>query len=853
MLSFSTADEGVKKSIPNWGLDTNWANADNMKRGLSFMGWENVNMVRVPGMVDKPADTGLTADQKEHLQLCKDLASLVRPDAVWDLCAPGSDTVHAWYQTGAGTVSVDRWVQALKQSQEFYNHRIDIVEPFNEPDYATWGEGSRQNLRDIMAGLSLLPNFKDSVMGGGSTMSVDSAASWFDGTEGRAGYGTTHTLYGSIANYAAFIQHVRDAKAIPMHPEGHNVVEAILGAEYGLDGMIWWGTAELARGEFVKACKGQRLAYAEDRTNWTAAAVYRAPSGRVQAFLGASERVGGSTTYVLHCSDRDVYFDGQGPQRDYRVTIAKDQERVVNITWGAMSQPAVAGRRVLVNASSGLCLEIANAALTEGAALQQNAYTGGKHQLWDLSALSTGIIGDLSYYLLGNANSLIYADVPAWVHDDELVIRQYGYPANSVEHWYFEYMGEGCFRIRSRWTNKCLSLAKSGGPLGTSVVQRAPTGAVDQLWRVLSPEDLPKAAPLAIAAQPRSVVAAPGQTMCFSVSAAGTGRLTYQWLHDNETIAGATDAQLMLGAVKAADAGAYSVVVTDLTGSVTSTAATLSLRSTQDVGRLNNLSIRSTAGTGSQTLTTGFVVGGPSGRLSILARGIGPTLGLFGLTGVLEAPRVSLYDAAGLLQTVDAWGGDPSLSAAFAAVGAFGLEADSKDSAFLPTLPVGAYTIQLTGAGGATGVGLMELYDETPPAAYSADKSPRLVNASARSQVGTGSNVLIAGFAIGGSTARTVLIRAVGPALGDFGVTGLLAAPRLELVRDQVVLASNSGWEGSSQVSAAGNAVGAFPLLNPNSRDSALLITLPPGAYSAKVSGADGGTGVALVELYDLP
>jgi len=147
----------------------------------------------------------------------------------------------------------------------------------------------------------------------------------------------------------------------------------------------------------------------------------------------------------------------------------------------------------------------------------------------------------------------------------------------------------------------------------------------------------------------------------------------------------------------------------------------------------------------------------------------------------------------------------------------------------------------------------MELYDVTAPADFDGTRSPRLMNASARTLVGLNDQVLIAGFAIGGSTARTVLIRAVGPTLGDFGVSGTLSAPRLDLIRGSVTLASNAGWGGDEQLSAASKAVGAFELGNLASKDCALLVTLPPGTYSAKVSGANGGTGVALVEVYDLP
>jgi len=252
-VNFSTSDPGVRKAIPNWGLDTNWASLDNMRRGLDFMGINNVNVVRLPAMVDQPVDNGLTTDQKAHLQLCLEIANLARAATKWDLCAPGSDTVGSWYQTGAGTISVDRWVQGMKLAQQFYNRPFWMVEPFNEPDYARWGEGTPQNLYDVMGALQNASNFAGAAMAGASTMSTDRAAEWFDALNGRATVGTTHALYGTAANYIAFIQHVAAANATPVNPEGHNVVEAIIGAEHGLNTLIWWGTAELARGNRARA------------------------------------------------------------------------------------------------------------------------------------------------------------------------------------------------------------------------------------------------------------------------------------------------------------------------------------------------------------------------------------------------------------------------------------------------------------------------------------------------------------------------------------------------------------------------------------------------------------------------
>jgi hypothetical protein len=148
-----------------------------------------------------------------------------------------------------------------------------------------------------------------------------------------------------------------------------------------------------------------------------------------------------------------------------------------------------------------------------------------------------------------------------------------------------------------------------------------------------------------------------------------------------------------------------------------------------------------------------------------------------------------------------------------------------------------------------TGVVLAEVYD-----ADTGIPAAQIVNLSSRAFVGTGSNILIAGFVIAGSTSQTVLIRASGPALEAFGVSGTIPDPQLLLFdSNQNLVASDSGWGGSLQIAAAASAAGAFAWKVPSSDDSAVLITLPPGNYTAQVSGASGDTGVALVEIYALP
>jgi hypothetical protein len=344
-----------------------------------------------------------------------------------------------------------------------------------------------------------------------------------------------------------------------------------------------------------------------------------------------------------------------------------------------------------------------------------------------------------------------------------------------------------------------------------------------------------------------------------ALDAVATNSPAYQWmLNGNTAVPGATGPILLISDA-VSGAGTYTCIATNSSGSATSSAATVGLTSTADIGRLVNIASRATVGTGANILIAGFVVGGAgtTGPESLLIRGSGPALALppFGVPGTLADPQLQLYSGSTVIKSNTGWGGDPQIFAAAAAVGAFSWgSSPTKDSAILDTLQPGPYTAEVSGASGDTGVALVEVYDATPAGTYT-PTTTRIVNISSRAQVGTGSNILIAGFVIGGSTSKTVLIRGAGPvlALPPFKITGTLADPQLQLYSGSTVIESDTGWGGDPQIFAAAASVGAFPWGSSPTKDSAILVTLPPGAYTAELSGASGDTGVALVEVYEVP
>ena len=358
--------------------------------------------------------------------------------------------------------------------------------------------------------------------------------------------------------------------------------------------------------------------------------------------------------------------------------------------------------------------------------------------------------------------------------------------------------------------------------------------------------------------QPMSQTIVSGSTVAFNATA--TGATSFRWQRNGADISGATSGLLVISGATSANAGTYTAVATSSAGSTTSSSATLAFASASavDTGHLINLSVRTTSGTGDQVLATGFVIGGAntSGNKSVLIRISGPALQPFGVPGLMADPtmRVQPLGSTTVIAQNDNWGGNATIATTAASVGAFPwTDPNSKDSAVAISLAGGGYSALAIGANNTTGAVLTEVYDSTPVTSFTAT-TPRLINVSARAQVNTGDDVLFAGFVIGGSTSKTVLIRATGPALQPYGVSGTLVDPKLELyVLNGPKLYENDNWGGSSTLVSVADSVGAFSISDKASKDSVLVVTLPPGGYSAKVSGADGGTGVALVEVYDVP
>jgi hypothetical protein len=383
----------------------------------------------------------------------------------------------------------------------------------------------------------------------------------------------------------------------------------------------------------------------------------------------------------------------------------------------------------------------------------------------------------------------------------------------------------------------------------------------------------------AISSQPQSQTMAAGSTLALNVNTKGTVTINsafssglrpevaaaanYQWYLNGVAISEATAATLMISNLSSANAGSYTCLVSNSAGSTLSSAAIVTVTTTTNPGRLINLSVLTIAGR-SQVLTVGFVSGGSgtTGSQTLLIRADGPALATFGVSNFLAAPTLTVFSGQAVAASNDSWGtpanNQTAVTAADAVTGAFPLtNPASLDAALVTSLPIitSGYTAQINGNTTASGTVLAEIYDDTPTANYTLT-TPRLINISASNQI-MANGSMTAGFVVGGTTSKTVLIRATGPALAAFGVSGTMLDPQVALHTtisgQDSVLASNAGWGGNPQITAVDAEVGAFALTNPTSQDSAVLETLAPGAYTAVASSVNGTAGIALIEIYEVP
>jgi hypothetical protein len=246
--------------------------------------------------------------------------------------------------------------------------------------------------------------------------------------------------------------------------------------------------------------------------------------------------------------------------------------------------------------------------------------------------------------------------------------------------------------------------------------------------------------------------------------------------------------------------------------------------------------------TGEGVMIGGFIIQGTDSK-RVMIRGIGPSMSSVGVVGAVTDPVLRLFGSNGSTIAVN----DNWQETQRAEIEQTGLQPlDPRESAIVATLAPAAYTAAVVNADGSNGVGLVEIYD------LSSASNAKLANISTRGTVQTADNVMIGGFILGGTSINPakVVVRALGPTLGQVGISDPLNNPTLSLFDSNgQMVGSNDNWQDDANQAAQLQALNLSPQ---NPAESALAVTLPPGQYTAVVAGQNAGTGIGLIEVYSV-
>ena len=510
------ADADINEySIPQepikWGMDVAWDNEDNVRRGTNYIGKDVMATGRISfqpsDLVNEKGE--LSAAQQAALQTRLDHISLSGVRNVILNCDHEKLNKANYYG------KPEEWYKVIKASVLYAKSKgfnVITISPFNEPDYDGWGEGTMDHFKAIAKLITEDSDLAGIRISAGNTLNCDKALEWYNYMLPYATEGNTHQLAGSFKNYADFWQKVRNDGNYATADELHNVGEAFIGAHYGMQSGVWWGWDGAARGEYCRASfYGKEIGYAENRDAWTAATVYKRKDGRMDAFLGTSERQAAKSSYEFISTDRPVFFDGYGPTYSYSVEMPggtgyqkgqTNAERMVLIHSGedAPLDPIKNGTYVIMNMNAKLCLGTYNNNTTDKTSIALRKYTintitpniNDAYQ-WNLQMVPTTGQGDLGYFwLFWKKNPYMLMDVKNWstAAGASIINSQGGKGTN--EQWFVEYAGNDSWYIRSRHSGLYLEV-KNAGTTANSYIQQAEfTGKPEQKWRFMPVEAKPK-------------------------------------------------------------------------------------------------------------------------------------------------------------------------------------------------------------------------------------------------------------------------------------------------------------------------------------------------------------------------
>ena len=494
-----------------WGMDVAWDNEDNVRRGTNYIGKDVMATGRISfqpsDLVDENGN--LSVAQQNALQARLDHISLSGVRDVILNCDHEKLNKDNYYG------KPEEWYRVIKASVLYAKNKgfnVITISPFNEPDYDGWGEGTKDHFKAIAKLISEDPALAGIRISAGNTLNCDKALEWYNYMLPYATEGNTHQLAGSFKNYADFWQKVRNDGNYATADELHNVGEAFIGAHYGMQSGVWWGWDGAARGEYCRASfYGKEISYAENRDAWSAATVYKRNDGRMDAFLGTSERQATKSSYEFISTDRPVFFDGYGPTYSYSVEMPggtgyqqgqTNAERMVLIHSGedAPLDPIKNGTYVIMNMNAKLCLGTYDNKTESGRGIALRKYTlnnltpniNDAYQ-WNLEMVPTTGQGDLGYFwLFWKKDPTLLMDIKDWSTSAGASIINVRGGKGTNEQWFLEYAGNDSWYIRSRHSGLYLEVKNAGTSANNYIQQAAFTGNPEQQWRFMPVEAKPK-------------------------------------------------------------------------------------------------------------------------------------------------------------------------------------------------------------------------------------------------------------------------------------------------------------------------------------------------------------------------
>ncbi len=594
-VPFSTQAAG--KSMPiNWGMDTAGEWDNNVLRGVAHYGkifttgrisFQPVDIVSEDDIDNASKNFGLSARQVARLDHriariketgttsvtinCDNevLSVQVGEDG---FCNGTEDfTGRNNYMSGSSSANTaTRWKNLIKATVKYVQSKgltVLTVAPFNEPDNGTWQyynagasntsetNQSRYGMRDFLAIAKAIKEDeffktgagKDVRVSGGNTLNCDRALPWYNSCKDYLDEGNTHQLAGEFDTYAGFFEQVRKDNKVATADELHNVMEAMVGVQYGMQNGIWWMFDSKARGQFMHdSNEGVRLAYAEDRTHWTAASVYRNDKdNQIHGFIGSSERQANVSTYNFQCQDREVYFNGYGPQKEWSVTTVGgaansyqngqiNYEYLFDITYGedVQSAPINDGNYQLMNASNGMLATY----MGENSDIACKTQANNNTQQWHIYADNVRNSGDISYWFIDNVGvSTQHFNLRNGVLTPGAKVMTYNANHDAFEQWYLRYAKDGYFYIISRRSNGYMY--SNGESISLQAAPTSKTGDNElkkYLWRLM-PTDATaeQTAPATPAGLAEGAVTASSASISWSAVTGESKAVTYNVLRQD--------------------------------------------------------------------------------------------------------------------------------------------------------------------------------------------------------------------------------------------------------------------------------------------------------------------------------